>query len=73
MGDVTIRDDRSGISHVKIECNSGLVIDADWKRNSFNDFGYDIYEPTVSRNTNRFAVMTLTRTVIASYLNGKYD
>ena len=49
------------------------MIDADWKRNAFNDFGYDIYEPTVSEDTNRLAVMTLTRGVIASYLRGEYD
>ena len=72
-GDVTIRDDRTGLSHVKIECNSGLVIDADWKRNRFNDFGYDIYEPSVNMDANRLTVMTLARTVIANYLNGKYD
>ena len=73
-GKATITDKKSnGRSHVKIECNNGLVIDADWQRNSFNDFGYDIYEPTVSMDYNRLAVMATARGVIASYLRGEYD
>ena len=73
-GDVTITDrEGDGLSHVKIECNNGLVVDADWERNSANDFGYDIYEPEVNRDTNRLAVMILARTVIANYLKGEYD
>lgn len=73
-GKATITDKKgSGYSHVKIECNNGLVIDADWQRNSFNDFGYDIYEPTINRTYNRLAVMTTARGVIASYLRGEYD
>ena len=71
-GVATITDDKNGLSHVKIECKNGLIIDADWKR-AFNDFGYDIYEPKVSKDYNRLAVMTTARGVIASYLNGKYD
>ena len=72
-GDVIITDDEDGMSHVKIECNSGLVIDADWKRNSANDFGYDIYEPEVSETYNRLAVMMMARGVIAGYLRGEYE
>ena len=73
-GKATITDKKgNGYSHVKIECNNGLVIDADWQRNSFNDFGYDIYEPTVSMDYNRLAVMATARGVIASYLRGEYD
>ena len=72
-GDVTITDDEDGVSHVKIECNNGLVIDADWKRNSANDFGYDIYEPEVCETYNRLTVMMMARGVIAGYLRGDYD
>ena len=72
-GDVTITDDEDGVSHVKIECNNGLVIDADWKRNSANEFGYDIYEPEVSETYNRLAVMMMARGVIAGYLRGEYN
>ncbi len=73
-GKATITDKKgNGHSHVKIECNNGLVIDADWKRNRFNDYGYDIYEPRVNRTTNKLAVMITARGVIASYLRGEYD
>ena len=72
-GDVTITDDVDGISHVKVECNNGLTIDADWKRNVLNEFGYDIYEPKVNKRSNKLTVMLLARSVIASYLNGEYD
>jgi Zn-finger nucleic acid-binding protein len=73
VGDVTITDDEDDISHVKIECNNGLEIEADWKRNPYNDFGYDIYEPTVNQNYNRLAVMMTARGAIASYLRGEYN
>ena len=72
-GDVTITDKEDGLSHLKLECNNGLVIDADWKRNPFNEFGYDIYEPVVNMDYNRLAVMMSARVVIASYLRGEYD
>lgn len=72
-GKVTITDKEDGISHLKLECNNGLVIDADWERNPFNEFGYDIYEPVVNMDYNRFAVMMMARVVIASYLKGEYD
>jgi hypothetical protein len=73
-GHVTITDrEEKGLSHVKIECNNGLVIDADWERNPSDNFGYDIHEPVVNQTYNRLAVMMTARTVIASYLNGKYD
>ena len=73
-GDAVITDrEDDGLSHLKLKCNNGLVIDCDWERNSFNEFGYDIYEPTVSRDYNRLAVMVLARGVIASYLRGEYD
>ncbi len=72
-GDVTITDDVDGISHVKVECNNGLTIDADWKRNALNEFGYDIYEPEVNRTSSKLSVMILARGVIASYLKGEYD
>lgn len=74
VGKVRITDKGDdGLSHVTIECNNGLVIDADWKRNSYNEFGYDVYEPSVSEAYNRFAVMMTVRGVIANYLNGNYD
>ena len=73
-GDAVITDrEDTGLSHLKLTCNNGLVINCDWKRNSYNDFGYDIYEPSVSRDYNRLAVMLIARGVIANYLNGKYD
>jgi hypothetical protein len=72
-GDATITDDVDGMSHIKVECNNGLTIDADWKRNALNEFGYDIYEPEVNRDFNKLSVMILARGVIASYLNGEYD
>lgn len=72
-GKATITDRKSGVSHVRVECNNGLVIDADWKRNPASEFGYDIYEPTVSQDFNRFAVMMTARGVIAAYLRGEYD
>ncbi len=72
-GDATITDDLDGISHIKVECNNGLTIDADWKRNAMNEFGYDIYEPEVNITSNKLSVMILARGVIASYLNGEYD
>jgi len=72
-GTAFITDKPEGTSHVKIECNNGLIIDADWERNSYNEFGYDIYEPEVSMDYNRLAVMVLARGVIAEYLNGGYD
>ncbi len=61
------------MSHIKVECNNGLTIDADWKRNALNEFGYDIYEPEVNRDSHKLSVMILARGVIASYLNGEYD
>lgn len=61
------------MSHIKVECNNGLTIDADWKRNALNEFGYDIYEPEVNITSNKLSVMILARGVIASYLNGEYD
>ena len=56
-----------------MECNNGLTIDADWKRNALNEFGYDMYEPEVNRDSHKLSVMILARGVIASYLNGEYD
>jgi DNA-directed RNA polymerase subunit RPC12/RpoP len=73
VGTATITDDVTGTSHVRVSCNNGLVIDADWKRNPYTDFGYDIYEPTVNRSYNRLAVMVTARGVIAAYLRGEYD
>jgi hypothetical protein len=72
-GDATITDDVDGMSHIKVECNNGLTIDADWKRNALNEFGYDIYEPEVNITTDKLSVMILARVVIVSYLNGEYD
>jgi hypothetical protein len=72
-GEATITDDTSGISHVRIKTNNGLTIDADWKRNPINEYGYDIYEPSVSMDYNRLAVMLTARSVIAAYLRGEYD
>jgi hypothetical protein len=72
-GDATITDDVDGMSHIKVECNDGLTIDADWQRNALNKFGYDIYEPEVNITTEKLSVMILARVVIASYLNGEYD
>ena len=68
---ITDRGD-SGLSHVKIKCNNGLVIDVDWKRNPYNEYGYDIYEPVVSESYSRLAIMVTARGVIANYLNGEY-
>lgn len=73
IGTATITDDPTGTSHVRVACNNGLVIDADWKRNAGNEFGYDIYEPSVSRDYNRLAVMMTARGIIAAYLRGEYD
>jgi hypothetical protein len=64
---------RSGPHHLQMNFNSGLVANADWKENPFNDFGYDIYEPTVSETTNRLALMIMLRGIIASYLKGEYN
>jgi hypothetical protein len=73
-GHVTITDrEDKGLSHVKVECNNGLIIDADWQRNPSSDFGYDIFEPDVNQTYNRLVVMMTARTVIASYLKGNYD
>lgn len=73
IGTATITDDPTATSHVRVTCNNGLVIDADWKRNAGNEFGYDIYEPSVSRDYNRLAVMMTARGIIAAYLRGEYD
>jgi len=73
VGKITITDDEDAVSHVRIDCNNGLQIDADWKRNPANNFGYDIYEPTVNRDENRLAVMMSARMVIAAYLRGEYE
>lgn len=73
IGTATITDDEAGTSHVRVACNNGLVIDADWKRNPINEFGYDIYEPSVNQDYNRLAVMVTARGVIAAYLRGEYD
>jgi len=74
VGEATITDDTSGgVSNVRIKCNNGLVIKADWQRNSSNEFGYDIYEPSVNMDYNRYAVMMTARSVIAAYLRGEYD
>lgn len=72
-GDVVITDDEDGISNVEISCNNGLIVNADWKRNPSNDYGYDIYEPTVNMDYNRLAVMVIARSVIANYLRGEYE
>ena len=74
VGNVQITDKGDNdLSHVTIKCNNGMVIDADWRRNSYNEFGYDVHEPSVSETYNRFAVMVTVRSVIANYLNGNYD
>ncbi len=73
IGTATITDDVAGTSHVRVACNNGLVIDADWKRNPGSSFGYDIYEPTVNQNYNRLVVMMTARGIIAAYLRGEYD
>ena len=72
-GKAIFTDNPNSLSHLRLECNNGLIIDADWKRNPLSDFGYDIYEPTVSETTNRLAVMMAARTHIAAYLRGEYD
>ncbi|MFN9912007.1 MAG: hypothetical protein ACK53L_05465, partial [Pirellulaceae bacterium] len=64
---------RSGPHHLLMNFNSGLVAEADWKENPFNDFGYDIYEPTVSETTNRLSLMIMLRGIIANYLKGEYN
>lgn len=71
-GDAIIIDDKNGMSSVEIQYNDGTVIEANWQRNSANEFGYDIYPPKVNRSTNRLAVMISARSVITNYLNGKY-
>jgi len=73
IGTATITDTPTATSHVRVTCNNGLVIDADWKRNTGNEFGYDIYEPSVSRDYNRLAVMMTARGIISAYLRGEYD
>ena len=72
-GKALITDDEDGVSNIEITCNNGLVIKAEWKRNSSNEYGYDIYEPEVNQDYNRLAVMIMARGVIANYLNGEYD
>jgi len=72
-GDAVITDKKEGLCHLKLECNNGLVIDVDWERNPYNDFGYDIYEPEINMDYNRLAIMMTARGVIASYLKGEYD
>lgn len=72
-GEALITDDEDGVSNIKISCNNGLVIKAEWKRNSSNEYGYDIYEPEVNQDYNRLTVMIMARRVIANYLNGEYD
>jgi hypothetical protein len=73
LGKVIITRKAQGLSHIQIRCNSGLIINADWKLNPLNDFGYDLYEPEVNETTNRMAVMMTTRGVLAAYLRGEYD
>jgi hypothetical protein len=73
VGVATITDNEDDLSHVKIECNNGLEIEVDWKRNAYNEFGYDIFEPTVNNNFNRLSVMIIARGVIAKYLRGEYN
>lgn len=72
-GEALINDDEDGVSNVEISCNNGLVIKAEWKRNSSNEYGYDIYEPEVNQDYNRLTVMIMARSVIANYINGEYD
>ena len=72
-GDVIIVDDKARMSSVEIQCNNGLIITADWQRNPYNEFGYNIFKPKVNRTTNETVVMILARRVIANYLNGEYD
>jgi hypothetical protein len=71
-GVATFTINRNGPHHLHVVFNSGLIADADWKENSLNDFGYDIYEPQVSQVTNKLALMIMLRGIIANYLNGKY-
>jgi hypothetical protein len=73
VGDVIVIDDKDGTSTIEIICNNGLIIKADWVRNSLNEYGYDIYEPEVNRDYNRLAVMITARGAIASYLRGEYE
>ena len=73
VGKVIITRKAQGLSHINIRCNNGLIIDADWRVNLANDFGYDLYEPEVSETTNRMAVMMTTRGILAAYLRGEYD
>lgn len=67
IGNPVVTDATSGMSHVRVECNIGLVIDADWRRNAANEFGYDIFEPSVNQDSNRLAVMMTARGIIAAY------
>jgi hypothetical protein len=73
VGEIIVIDDKDGISSIEIICNNGLIIKADWIRNSLNEYGYDIYEPEVNRDYNRLAVMITARGAIANYLRGEYE
>jgi hypothetical protein len=71
-GVATFTINRNGPHHLHVVFNSGLIAEADWKENPLNEFGYDIYEPQVSQDINKLALMIMLRGIIANYLNGKY-
>ena len=74
LGTATIYDyGENELNSLHLDCNNGLVIEINWKRNVFSEFGYDVDEPVVNKSYNRLAVMMAAKGVIASYLRGEYD
>ena len=73
VGKVTIKESSWGTDYIKIRCNNGLVIEADWERDSnISGFGYDLIDVRVNENYNKMAVYMTVRGCIVKYLNGEY-
>lgn len=73
VGKVTIKESSCGTDYIKIKCNNGLVIEADWERDSnTSGFGYDLIDVRVSESYNKMTIYMTVRGCIVKYLNGEY-
>ena len=73
LGKVLIVRKAQGISRITINRNDGLTITSGWQINPGNDFGYDLYDVEVSRDSNKLEVFMQLRRILAAYLRGEYD
>ena len=74
LGKAVIKESSFGKDFLKVTCNNGLVIEADWESSTNESgFGYDLIDVRVSEDFDEFTVYLIVRGIIANYLNGEYD